>query len=783
VNNKFPLLVLAAALIGAAFVIAHTRITADFSAFLPTAPTPTQQLLVDQLQNGVVSRLILIGIDGGSANARSAASRQIAATLRANSDFVAVNNGEPITQQRDQQFLFEHRYILSSAIAPERFSVNGLRVAIGDSIDMLASATGLLIKGWVERDPTGEVMQLLEQFNSNQAPLKQGGVWVSRAGQRALLVAQTTASGADTDAQQRALSAIARAFATVRTNTPAVEKNLQLQMTGPGVFAVQARESIRTQAEYLATFSLILTSGFLLLVYRSWRLLALGLLPVAAGIAVSVAAVSLWFGSVHGLTLAFGTTLIGEAVDYAIYFFVQTQRTDHASWRREFWPTIRLGVIISVCGFATLMFSGFPGLAQLGLYSIVGLITAALTARFVLPAVAPVTAAAPIAMALGNRLLTLLARRRPWWRMLAAALALIAVIIVVRHGDALWDESLTALSPVPVTAQAADAQLRADLGAPDVRYMLAISGRDKETVLRSAERASAVLQRLVDADVIAGFDSASRYLPSVAMQKSRQAALPDTDILINRLPQALRDLPLSAEKLQGFIDAVSAAKRGKTLERGDLDTTSFALAVDSLLVERNGEWHAVLPLQAKSNADIPAAQIRAALLADGIDDAVLVDIKSETEALYASYFREILHLSLAGFAAIVLVLALSLRSLRHTVAVLVPLAVAVAMVMATCVMLEQRLNLLHLIGLFLIVAVGSNYALFFARGQLQAQTVASLLVANVTTVIGFGLLAFSTVPVLQAIGTTVGPGAVLALIFSALWSASAQQQALPASQR
>jgi predicted exporter len=44
----------------------------------------------------------------------------------------------------------------------------------------------------------------------------------------------------------------------------------------------------------------------------------------------------------------------------------------------------------------------------------------------------------------------------------------------------------------------------------------------------------------------------------------------------------------------------------------------------------------------------------------------------------------------------------------------------------------------------------------------------SLVLASTTTLIGFGVLAFSKVPVLQAIGATVGPGAVLALLFSAV---------------
>ena len=50
----------------------------------------------------------------------------------------------------------------------------------------------------------------------------------------------------------------------------------------------------------------------------------------------------------------------------------------------------------------------------------------------------------------------------------------------------------------------------------------------------------------------------------------------------------------------------------------------------------------------------------------------------------------------------------------------------------------------------------------------RASTLASLLLANLATVIGFGILALSPVPVLQAIGITVGPGAVLTLVLSAM---------------
>jgi predicted exporter len=80
--------------------------------------------------------------------------------------------------------------------------------------------------------------------------------------------------------------------------------------------------------------------------------------------------------------------------------------------------------------------------------------------------------------------------------------------------------------------------------------------------------------------------------------------------------------------------------------------------------------------------------------------------------------------------------------------------------------------------------VGSNYALFFDRSAtdrdrlIAPATVASVLVANAATVLGFGVLSFSSVPVLMALGSTVAPGALLALVFAATLSRRALARAL-----
>lgn len=768
---KWPVLVWLLLLVAASIVIARTSFTADFSAFLPSSPQPEQRILVDQLQNGVVARMLLIGIEGGDSAARAQASKALAARLRADAAFIAVNNGEPVTLRRDQQFLLENRYLLSPAIDAQRFSAAGLRAAIEESLAALASPAGLALKHFLGRDPTGEFVQLLDQIGAGNAPATSAGVWVAQSGERALLLVQTAAQGSDTDAQQVALAKIRAAFALAKTDA------LHLQVTGPGVFAVSARDTIRTQAERLAALSLFFIVVFLWLIYRSWRLLLLGLLPVATAIAAGIAATSLWFGNVHGITLGFGSTLVGEAVDYAIYFFVQAQGASLAQWRRKFWPTIRLGVMISVCGFATLLFSGFAGLAQLGLYSIAGVIAAALTARFVLPCLTPLPLRIAPALRLGAIAQARLARRRPHARSLLIAAAMIAAAIVFSQRAQLWNDSLTALSPISAAEVALDTELRADIGAPDVRYIVALAADSEEAALQRAERAADILHVFVAANAIAGFEAPSNYLPSRARQQLRQQALPDTPTLRRNLASALIEQPLRADKLSAFIDDVAAAKTRPPLVRADLQGTSFALAVDSLLRQSDSRWQALLPLTALPDREIPAAALRAQLQSLG-SEAWLLDITGESAALYTNYFREALQLSGFGLLAIVCVLALHLRSPAALIAVIAPVLIAVLCVMAALALAQERLHLLHLIGLFLIVAVGSNYALFFAQNKrMQPQTLASLLIANITTVAGFGLLALSSVPVLHAIGVTVAPGAVLSLIFSAWWSRSNEKPA------
>jgi predicted exporter len=297
-------------------------------------------------------------------------------------------------------------------------------------------------------------------------------------------------------------------------------------------------------------------------------------------------------------------------------------------------------------------------------------------------------------------------------------------------------------------------------------------------VLESAERVAKPLERLADSGTIGGFESPARFLPSLATQRARQASLPDAQELSTRLRQATTDLPIRAERMTPFVSDVEAARSSPLLSRSDLNGTSLATGFDAMLVAQGSQWMAIMPLHAATNGsnyiDIDVDKVRAAVASSGAPTALVLDLKGEADALYSTYLSQIVRLSLLGLGAIVLLLLIALRSPVRVARVITPLAVAVLVVTAGLLLVYHELSILHVIGMLLIVAVGSNYALFFDRQAAERSaeavplTLASLVVANLATVLGFGVLATSSVPVLSALGSTVAPGALLALVFSAL---------------
>jgi len=751
-------------------VIMHTRFSTDMSAFLPRSPNPAQQILVDQLREGVVSRLILLAVEGADPDTLAALSKAMAGDLRAAADFGVVNNGELAALARDRDVLWRNRYLLSPNVTPNHFAPAALHRALQNDIALLNSDLGILLKRAIPADPTGEMMRLLDGLITDSRPETHAGVWMSPDRDRALLMVRTNAAGFDINGQEQALTRIDAAFRTARRIVPTAAQ-ARLIESGPPVFAVRTRARMKHDVQRLSAIATVLVAAILLLAYRSARVLLLALLPVLSGIVAGIAAVSLGFGFVHGITLGFGVTLIGEAVDYAIYLFTQTPPgAAPAMTLRAIGPTLRLGMLTSVCGFSAMLFSSFTGFAQLGLFTIVGLLVALTVTRFVLPALLPVQSPFRGVTVFAIPLIALMRRARVA-RFAVLGLTLAAGLAIGRHQGRYWETELASMSPLPAAEQRLDEQLRRATGAPDVRYFLMIEAADRETVLAAGEAVAVRLDTLVTDGVMAGFDFPARWLPSEATQKARQAALPGASVLAANLAQAVVGTAFRDDIFAPFLADVAAAASQPLLRRIDLDGTSLALRLDALLLPDPRGWTALLPLRGVAHPDLLAARIAEF----GEQHLVLLDLKTESDRLLDAYSHEALTLSLVGSCVIVTLLSVNLRSPRRIAAICLPLGAAVICTAALLLTNYGVLSIFNLFGLLLVVAVGSNYCLFFERkdpGDLgRERMIASLMLANLCTVIGFGILAFSSFPVLHGIGLTVAIGAFLCLLFGAVLNA------------
>jgi predicted exporter len=312
-------------------------------------------------------------------------------------------------------------------------------------------------------------------------------------------------------------------------------------------------------------------------------------------------------------------------------------------------------------------------------------------------------------------------------------------------------------------------QLRGELGAPDVRYVIALQAPDAERALRRAEGLRPVLDALVQRGAISGYDSAARYLPSAERQRARQAALPDDATLRAALAQALAGSPFRADAFEPFLADVAAARHAPPLQPRGLAGTPLAAAVGGLLLERGGHATALVSLAGLVKPDEVARTMRA-------NGAELLDLKQASESLVVAYRDRVL-LALA-IAALLLVATvwIALRSRRRALRVLAPMALAMLLVLAVLRGCGVEMNLFHLVALVLGAGLGLDYALFFEHAgddrDEQLRTLHAVIVCSLTTLLVFVLLALSSIPVLRAIGSTVALGVLANFAFALLLARS-----------
>lgn len=742
-------------LIGAAFFVSQRlELSGDLRKFMPSAQTPAQKLLLDELGEGPGSRLLLMAISGADAETLAAQSQAVADALAGDPRFVFVANGGGDPLAAIPERLRPYRYLLSPRFDTERLDATLLRVELDERVQDLGSPAAALIEPLLPADPTLETLRVAEALQSALSPQRLHGVWFDRAGREALLAIETRAAGFDPTGQQAAVGAIEAAFAAARGDS-----GTRLLLTGPGAFSVEIGGRTEREAQRIGMIDGIGVLLLLFVAYRRWRTPLFGVLPLASAGLAGLGAVALLFDGVHGITVAFGFTLIGVVQDYPIHLFSH-QRAGVSPWAnaRSLWPTLATGVASTCIAYLTFLFSGVDGLQQLAVFTIAGLGVAALSTRFLLPALIDPDPRDPADSPRLARLWTAVARvPRPG----AAALLVFAMVcagVAAFAPGPFWQNDLSKLTPVPADALAQDARLRGELGAPDVRWLLAVRGDDVEAALRAVETLQPTLDALIADDAIAGYDSPAKVLPSAATQRARQAALPAPDALRAALDAAVAPTPFRADAFEAFLADIERARSAAPLTTRDLAGTPLATRLGGLLVEHPEQATALVSM---TGLDDPA---RVAAAIAGHPGVELLDLKTASESLVVAYRERVL--AALGIAALLLIATvwIALRAPRRVVRVLLPMALTTLLILAVLRGFGVELTLFHLVALILAAGLGLDYALFFEHAgddrADQLRTLHALIVCSLLTVLVFFLLALSSIPVLRAIGVTVTVGVI-----------------------
>jgi predicted exporter len=756
----------ALAIVGAIgwIVASQLEFRADLSFVFPDEVSERTRFLTDRLSDRSAQGTFLIAIEGGDAGARQRLSLEFSRALGATGSFDRVANGAGVITPDGFEYLFENRYLLGPSWKPdEEFSSPFIAESLRRGLALLSTSPGQLLRRYLPADPTGRGRVILAALSPASRPVSQGGVWVSRDGGRALIVARARTENFDLDRQAALLGEVRQMFAQL----PGADDH-ELLIAGPPGFAVATRDRIQNDVRILSGVSFLL---ILLLAWGGFRrpmlLILLGL-PMGIGVLSGLAAVQAVFGSVHGITLAFGACLVGIAIDYPLHVLAHAARDgDTAQSARTIWPTLRLSAITTVAAFVPFMLADFPGLAQIGLFVAAGLVAAALSGRFLFPLLCPTVTHFPLSDSVVERLRRLAAKLR----LPLILLPIAALVVLALRWDAVWETDLRALSPIPRDMVALDRDLRSGLGAPDVRYLIAVRGDSTEAVLVRQEELRPLLETLHAGEQVASWRMAADLLPSAAEQRRRQAWLPASGDLRRRLDQAVADTAFRSNAFDPFLADVERMRAASPVTFDAMAGGEAGDLIKPWLGPRPGGFNGVVMLSGLGDPGIVAAATAEA----AIPGTEFVDLKHDTERLVQSFLDSSILWLLGSLLAVQIVLYGGLRRVEAVARVMGPVLLSVTATLGLLAALGIPISVFHILSLILVAGLGMDYGLFFSRhGNEGTVTFRATILCNLTTASVFFVMVFSSIPILHGIGLTVAAGSFLALVASAAFARFAE---------
>jgi predicted exporter len=755
------------------YIARNLELSTGIAHLLSESSEQELALVSSNLVDSSLTRSMVLAVSGPDLDTAMAAARQWAVVLDGHPEVASLRMGPDASFGESVfELYFPRRLLFLSSRPerelPERLSDAGLERAARRLLAELASPRAQLIKEFASADPLLAFPDLLDRFDEARRGALDvvDGQFVDPANATAVLFLTTRHSAFDAASQSPFEAFLAESFAGVREQ---LGTDLRLERSGVHRFAVASEERAHADMQRISVISI---AGIVLLfmaVFRSPRLLVVSFLPLLGGVLTATSVGIGVFGKLHVMTLVFGSTLLGVCIDYPIHYvshhtLLPAGGGPRASLARV-WGAIAMGAFTTVAGFVGLAWSDFPGVREIGVFAATGILGALITTRFVLPPLLSATStpsSLQVRVASGlARLLEGMGRRRG---LLLGVLLVAGLVIVVGLSRLSLQDDVFALSMPPEPSWVEeDRRVRARVTQMDPGRFVVALGADEESALR---RNDAVFERLETAQAageLEAFRSLHSFLFSEDLQTRNSTALRAQPDVAGRMLAALETAGFRSQAFAPFAEALDAGAP-TPLGFTDLAASPLADLVASFRVDLEDRVAILTLLRGVSSGSSLMAR-----LAD-LEGVHYFDQQSFLREIYGRYRSRAVTLIGVGLAAVVVLLYIRYRRIRLALATAVPALVAAASTLALLTLMGTPINLLHLLGLLLVLSIGVDYSIFLVESESRvrgrAAAMLSLVIACLSTCLAFGLLSFSSFPALRALGVTTGIGVLLSLLLA-----------------
>ncbi|MDR2735163.1 MAG: MMPL family transporter [Spirochaetota bacterium] len=609
-----------------------------------------------------------------------------------------------------------------------------------ENIMRLMGPEGAIFGEFILADPLGLlglITPYLEGLNITGGSLAfENGYLVSENGENALLI-----FNADEDAFDRA--------GALRL-TGKVEEINALLPEGARVFAMGAARYTRENNDIIArdaarglTISLLLMIIIFLFFFRKRNALFIYVVPV---LVLVPSAVFTWLAldTISGITIGFGSVLMGLAIDYSVYIYfafkASSVNTARSSVGKAMLRPIALSAATSIISFGALYFCGIPFLRQIGLFVVFGLLFAMFIAFTAAPILFQMQGQPEKDFAFAGHV-------RP-----RISAAVIALIILLGAGSVPFVRVNTSLDSLnTVSAQfKKDKEIFDGITGGEARNsLLFVFGRDKNDALgKSALLGSLCGARLPLAEILVSSATADQN-----RERWHDFWTPEQRARIeNDIRSASSAYGLKADAFAGFFDFLQTASAPPGAEEFDIAKIYNPFTV---FEGRDAIAHVL-----RDEIQLPA----------GFEnDAILVSQKLVQEDLFYSVLKSLLLITIAVFIIDCILLFANFRSARLVLLAFVPAFCSVAAILFASAVFGVRFNLFSLFSIPLVIGLNLDYAIFIIHQKLLSRDLhpsRAVTAAALLSVAGFGALLFAEHTVMFALGLTINIGIITALLVS-----------------